>query len=87
MTSLRVGPGEGLSRYSRERKAQPRRWWYPRTATGRRCCSRYLPSGAALVCDKQHLVADRLDHLTVVAHHGTGGVLLEGFPQGGQVRG
>jgi hypothetical protein len=38
-----------------------------------------------LACDKQHLVADHLDHLTVVAHHGRRGVLLEGFEQGGQV--
>jgi hypothetical protein len=35
------------------------------------------------VCDEQHLVADHLDHVAVVAHHGLGGVLLEGFQQGG----
>jgi hypothetical protein len=146
MTWLWLDPGEGLSRYSRGRNAQDRRWWWPRTAAGRRCRSRYPPSPrsapssastsavpglasdvgraarlttgpytspdlvstrpvamptrnagrplpapvrageperdrgrvAQPVCDEQHLVADHLDHPTVVAHHGLGGVLLEG---------
>ena len=63
MTSPWLGPGGGLSRYSPPvRAGQP---------------ERYLGRVGRSACDEYHLVADHLDHLTVVAYHDRGGVLLE----------